>query len=341
MSSHSLSLPPPSEISPSAFHEALKLYPSLVEKVYRSKLKNDAKKVADAVKRDRWRFEELPAAIAAAAGRGATTEVGLEIARAAAQASKKDKNKKKQSPPDVQDASSSGLTKDAVEKLVQWKITHGHSRPFLPAMVRKNDASAIQTQTSLAFTKLSSGDTASTATITDALDAVCKLTGIGPATGTLILNVFDPVHVPFFQDEMFLWFFNTVGADTKLKYTLKEYLALLDAVRPVLQRLNVAAVELEKVSYVLGHVDVLDPAERQTLLDASNETDDAASGKARHAPVPAAEDDDNNHANAKDTISALQEEPQPTQKGRKRVAKKEDDEGEQAHVPKRRSQRNK
>ena len=139
-------------------------------------------------------------------------------------------------------------------------------------MVRKNEPSAVQAQIALALEKLSATSSLSeptpTRTIVEALDAVCKLTGIGPATGTLILNIFDPVHIPFFQDEMYAWFFPDRKAD-KLKYTQKEYLQLLEAVRPVLPRLSVKAIELEKVSYVLGHLDLLDDQVKESIVHSS------------------------------------------------------------------------
>ncbi len=139
-------------------------------------------------------------------------------------------------------------------------------------MVRKNEESAVQAQTALALEMLSTTSSlpepTPTATIVEALNAVCKLTGIGPATGTLILNIFDPVHIPFFQDEMYAWFFPDTRAD-KLKYTQKEYLQLLEAVRPVLQRLSVKAIELEKVSYVLGHPDLLEEQDKKSILHSS------------------------------------------------------------------------
>lgn len=137
-------------------------------------------------------------------------------------------------------------------------------------MVRKNDASAVEKQTSNAFEKLenpSSNSAPSVPTLVAALDSVCKLTGIGPATGTLILNIFDPKHIPFFQDEMFSWFLPD-QRDAKLKYTQKEYLQLYGAVAPVLQKLGVQAVELEKVAYVLWHKDLLEVAELSKLEQA-------------------------------------------------------------------------
>jgi len=103
---------------------------------------------------------------------------------------------------------------------------------------------------------------------------VCKLTGIGPATGTLILSVFDPKNVPFFQDEMFLWFFPDLK-DAKLKYTQKEYMQLYDAVAPVLKKLGVQAVELEKVAYVLSHKDLLESEDSSRLEEALTGSSDA------------------------------------------------------------------
>ncbi|KAK4935528.1 hypothetical protein LTR10_023439 [Elasticomyces elasticus] len=249
------SAPPPQSFTIDAFKIALELYSSLVEKVYTSKLK-DHKKVTDALQRDKWRFEDLPATVAEIIGSG----------------QKEAKDGKTGG--DVKDG---GLTKATVERLVQWKITHGHSRPFLPAMVRKNEASTVQTQTAVAFTKLAtssdSSETHSTPTVVASLDAACKLTGIGPATGTLILNIFDPVHIPFFQDEMYSWFFPDTKSD-KLKYTQKEYLQLLEAVRPVLKRLAIKAADLEKVSYVLGHMELLEEQERKELEEAFTHVDE-------------------------------------------------------------------
>ncbi|KAK5053972.1 hypothetical protein LTR84_001934 [Exophiala bonariae] len=247
-------LPPPTSINSSGFATALELYPSLVENVYKSKLK-DVKKLNEALERDKWRFEELPLSIPILNG-------GKE--------SKAGKSQKRVS-----------LSKAIVERLVQWKITHGHSRPFLPAMIRKNDAAAVEEQTALAYEKLGgspSTSAPSTATLIAALDSACKLTGIGPATGTLILAVYDPKYIPFFQDEMFLWFFPD-HKDAKLKYTQKEYLQLYDAVAPVLKKLGVKAVDLEKVAYVLGHKELLEPTDLSKLEEALGGNSDNATKK--------------------------------------------------------------
>ena len=140
-------------------------------------------------------------------------------------------------------------------------------------MVRKNDPSVIQQQTALAFETLESSDLSSRSaqTIIKALDVVCKLSGIGPATGTLILNLYDPTNVPFFQDELFAWLFPE-SKGVKLKYNQKEYRQLIEATQPILQRLKVTAVDLEKVSYVLGHKDVVDEETKQKLDEALSQS---------------------------------------------------------------------
>jgi hypothetical protein len=202
-------------------------------------------------------------------------------------------------------------------------------------MVRKNDASTIQTCTLQAFEKLSSSPSSeppSTPTVKAALDAVCKLNGIGPATGTLILNVFDPVHIPFFQDEMFAWFFPDSKGD-KLKYNQKEYLQLLETARSVLARLGVKAVELEKVSYVLGHLDLLDPTERKKLEHAfaSNTTGQVLEDRG--------EPQETDVGSEKIEATSLQQKPPRAKKEKTQGAKREADADEDMPPTKRRSQR--
>jgi hypothetical protein len=225
-------------------------------------------------------------------------------------------------------------------------------------MVRKNEASVIEKQTSLAFAELNSTSTAtakspqppSLATINTALDTVCKLNGIGPATGTLILTIFDPDHIPFFQDEMFLWFFPDTKGE-KLKYSLKEYRQLFEAVTPVLRRLGCTAVELEKVAYVLGYMDVLGGKERDGLkgwFEKEEGVDKADDGAGKGG---AEEEKDEDLVSSKTEVSKKaattakprvkvesQKEPMAV-KGRKRASKDEAS-TEGAPAPKRRSQRN-
>ncbi|EXJ58663.1 hypothetical protein A1O7_06091 [Cladophialophora yegresii CBS 114405] len=231
-------------------------------------------------------------------------------------------------------------------------------------MVRKNEPSAIQTQTALAFKELTlAASTTHRIKMDKALDHVCKLTGIGPATGTLILSVCDPDGIPFFQDEMFAWFFPDAG---KLKYSAKEYQLLFEAVTPVLTRLDCKAVEMEKVAYVLGHMDLLGAEEREGLeesfegraeADPDSTTDaepkEASSGDVRERDEDAARtrqeqtvanQTGKRTAEVKDDQIAAEAAPTPgpasARRGKKRSSKDEDDTNTETHTAKRRSQRN-
>ena len=88
-------VPSPSSLTPEGFKAALEIYPLVAEKVYQSKIK-DVKKASEALERDKWRYEELPAAVAIA--RLGKTQKGAK------------------------DVNGAGLSKEANERLVQWKM---------------------------------------------------------------------------------------------------------------------------------------------------------------------------------------------------------------------------
>ena len=85
--------------------------------------------------------------------------------------------------------------------------------------------------------------------------------GIGPATASLILAVYDPQNVPFFSDELFRWLHwedaKNKGWDRSIKYSLKEYKQLLERMGELRERLKedggdaeeVSAEDIEKAAY--------------------------------------------------------------------------------------------
>jgi hypothetical protein len=79
--------PSPEDITLDQFNHYLSLYPNSIERHYSTKIKDEKKRV-EALSRDRWRYEELPASLA---GKGS----------------------KHESPP---------MTLANLEKLVQWKM---------------------------------------------------------------------------------------------------------------------------------------------------------------------------------------------------------------------------
>jgi len=89
-----------------------------------------------------------------------------------------------------------------------------------------------------------------------AVDALAKLKGVGPATASLLLAVHDPINVPFFSDEIFYW----LCCDAKvapIKYNAKEYRDLDARMQGLSKRLNVKAVDAERVAFVLFRGDSL------------------------------------------------------------------------------------
>lgn len=83
-----------------------------------------------------------------------------------------------------------------------------------------------------------------------AVDVLTKLKGIGPATASLLLAVHDPENVIFFADEAFYWLC-CGGKREPIKYNAKEYKGLIAASQALARRLDVKAVDVERVAYAL------------------------------------------------------------------------------------------
>lgn len=90
-----------------------------------------------------------------------------------------------------------------------------------------------------------------------------ELKGVGPATASLLLSVYDSDKVPFFSDELFRWVMfeerKGLGWDRKIRYSIGEYKTMFPLVRTITDRLNeeadereFSALDVEKVAYVLG-----------------------------------------------------------------------------------------
>lgn len=103
-----------------------------------------------------------------------------------------------------------------------------------------------------------------------ALKVLTELKGIGPATASLLLSVCDPDEVPFFSDELFRWVMwdeegggGPSGWKRAIKYNNKEYGELVKRVKDGVERLQVSAVDCERVAWVLGKegVDVVKSGE--------------------------------------------------------------------------------
>jgi len=146
--------------------------------------------------------------------------------------------------------------------------THGTFRPFLPALIRKNEPDAVKKITREAFAAQAAesykDDSAPRLPpkLAEAISVVSKLQGVGSATAPLLCSIFDPENVPFFEDDLYEWLF---PKSDKLKYNLKEYQALFHATRKMQKRLGVMAVEIEKVGFVIGRVALFDDHQKEEL----------------------------------------------------------------------------
>ncbi|KAF1960344.1 hypothetical protein CC80DRAFT_383232, partial [Byssothecium circinans] len=159
-------------------------------------------------------------------------------------------------------SSSAYLTKLEVLNLVEWKLKHGTFRPKLLQLVASNAESLVEDTTREAFSTLSSSSSPMTTSedILAALKILTALKGVGPATASLFLSVYEPERVPFFSDELFRWVMweepispvSLPSWKRGIKYTAKEYAEVVGRVEAVRERLGVRAVECERVAWVLG-----------------------------------------------------------------------------------------
>jgi len=112
-----------------------------------------------------------------------------------------------------------------------------------------------------------------------ALDILTKLSGIGPATASLLLSVNSPESIPFFSDELFRFVHlekngkgEMIGWDRKIAYNKKEYTQVYETCTRLRDGLNAKAasdeqismLDLEKHAYVLS-------AKRNSVPKAGND----------------------------------------------------------------------
>lgn len=267
--------PAPGTLTSSAFTQLLRLYPELQIAAYKAKAK-DPKKLAAAQKDHDWRYDELPRIIAERSHK----------------------------------PSSAYLEKDEMVRLTQWKIVHGQHRPFLPGMVKKNNPERVKEVTVSAF-EMQAGANYSGSGLPDTLDKALReaaqLHGVGPATATLVCSLLDPTNVAFFEDELAEWLLPNVP---KLKYTWAEYKALYSEIMKLRMRLGLKhrAVDVEKVGFVVRHLDLLDEKQREALKT-GNETDGddeyliAPESKSPLPPFNLSSDDDGTQKTSKSKAS--------------------------------------
>ncbi|KRX03592.1 hypothetical protein PPERSA_04144 [Pseudocohnilembus persalinus] len=84
--------------------------------------------------------------------------------------------------------------------LMSWKLKRGVHRPSLEKLIQQNQDSLVQEQFGLVFKDLFGKKEISKEEVGKALDQICVLKGVGPATGSKVLSLINP-YIPFMSDE--------------------------------------------------------------------------------------------------------------------------------------------
>jgi len=104
-------------------------------------------------------------------------------------------------------------------QIVAWKLSRGKFRPRLKQLAASNSDESVQAASRKAFAALR--EKVDSKALQEALDEICCLHGVGPATGSAILSVFSE-KVPFMADEVF----HHVFPGKRITYTKKSFAEL-------------------------------------------------------------------------------------------------------------------
>ncbi|KAI9202176.1 uncharacterized protein BJ171DRAFT_187003 [Polychytrium aggregatum] len=120
---------------------------------------------------------------------------------------------------------------DDLGLVMKWKLSMGKFRPRLFSLVTSNTDQLVQKATHdglAAVTPVSTLDS-----VVRAIQALSVLSGVGVATASAILSIYDP-SVPFMSDEALA----EVGPAGKLAYTLPAYKRLYETLKSKAAELN-------------------------------------------------------------------------------------------------------
>lgn len=185
-------------------------------------------------------------------------------------------------------------------------------------LVKSNSADVVKSTTQAGFASLKDDKDAM-----KSLKILTALRGIGPATASLLLSVYQPDEVPFFSDELFRWtHWDAPGKkeynwDRSIKYNVTEYKELLASVEALRKKLGVRAVDAEKVAYVLGKERV----ELDMVIEMEGDAETLVQDKVREDSEVGRRVEDQQEESRKRVQEALKEirEEKASEEGRKGV----------------------
>ncbi|KAF9034462.1 hypothetical protein BDZ89DRAFT_1158013 [Hymenopellis radicata] len=137
---------------------------------------------------------------------------------------------------DIKSRSPIHITLLELQKIMDYKLTFGQNRPALRALIKKNSATQVKEVTERALRESLAEGTWDSLKL--ALDILCELKGVGPATASLILSLIYPRDIPFFSDEATVDVLALVGGRKAIKYTHATYRTLYDALEDMTSTIN-------------------------------------------------------------------------------------------------------
>lgn len=120
---------------------------------------------------------------------------------------------------------SAHITKNELNKVMEWKLTRGKWRPRLLSFVSSLDETSVKAASQKAFAALPD--------LKEAVNALSTLKGVGPATASAVLAAYDPHIAPFMSDEAMV-----AALGSSKEYTLKQYLVFAEKLQNKAKELN-------------------------------------------------------------------------------------------------------
>lgn len=124
------------------------------------------------------------------------------------------------------------FNKHDLMQLIQWKFTKGKPRYPLIKQIESNSDETIQQCIKNAFMEASKTSTVKNAN-KQAIEHICQLKGIGPATASAILSLYQPHIYSFMDDEIIEALY-----EKKRGYTIPIYLAVNERCIQISDQLN-------------------------------------------------------------------------------------------------------
>ncbi|KAH9809421.1 hypothetical protein DFH28DRAFT_905328 [Melampsora americana] len=122
-----------------------------------------------------------------------------------------------------------------LETVLRWKMLRGKFRPTLPSLVNSNSEELVTSVIDEAMKQLKECKSVQDSLSSGAIETMCKLKGIGPATASAFLSWVRPTLIPFMSDESAEYLQSDIGP---IKYTLPYYKQYAISMETKMKELN-------------------------------------------------------------------------------------------------------